>query len=126
MTAESSDLRYQELSVLDPEVHAAIGGEIARQRDFLEMIASENFVPRAVLQAQGSVFTNKYAEGSGRRYRLRERRHRRGPGARPGEGSVQRRVRQRPAALRAQANAAVLHALAEAGDKIGISRRSGA
>ncbi|APT92855.1 serine hydroxymethyltransferase [Corynebacterium phocae] len=65
----NQDLRYQEMRDLDPEVFEAIGGEIARQRDTLEMIASENFVPRAVLQAQGSVLTNKYAEGyPGRRY----------------------------------------------------------
>jgi glycine hydroxymethyltransferase len=57
------------LAQLDPEVAAAMNGELARQRDTLEMIASENFVPRAVLQAQGSVLTNKYAEGyPGRRY----------------------------------------------------------
>ena len=57
------------LSEFDPEVAAAIDGEISRQRGTLEMIASENFVPRAVLQAQGSVLTNKYAEGyPGRRY----------------------------------------------------------
>jgi glycine hydroxymethyltransferase len=53
----------------DPDVYAAIGAEIARQRDTLEMIASENFAPVAVMQAQGSVLTNKYAEGyPGRRY----------------------------------------------------------
>ncbi len=64
-----SDVRYQALSELDPEVFSAIGGELDRQRSTLEMIASENFVPRAVLQAQGSVLTNKYAEGyPGRRY----------------------------------------------------------
>ncbi len=57
------------LAELDPEVAAAMNGELARQRDTLEMIASENFVSRAVLQAQGSVLTNKYAEGyPGRRY----------------------------------------------------------
>ncbi len=57
------------LAELDPDVAAAMNGELARQRDTLEMIASENFVPRAVLQAQGSVLTNKYAEGyPGRRY----------------------------------------------------------
>ena len=68
-TTNNSDVRYQEMRDLDPEVFAAINGEIARQRDTLEMIASENFVPRAVLQAQGSVLTNKYAEGyPGRRY----------------------------------------------------------
>ena len=51
------------LAELDPEIAAVLDGELARQRDTLEMIASENFVPRAVLQAQGSVLTNKYAEG---------------------------------------------------------------
>ncbi|MEU6563722.1 serine hydroxymethyltransferase [Nocardia nova] len=57
------------LAELDPELAAAMAGELARERDTLEMIASENFVPRAVLQAQGSVLTNKYAEGyPGRRY----------------------------------------------------------
>ncbi|MBK5110096.1 MAG: serine hydroxymethyltransferase [Thermoleophilia bacterium] len=57
------------LSDLDPEVAAALDGELARQRNTLEMIASENFVPRAVLEASGSVLTNKYAEGyPGRRY----------------------------------------------------------
>src|SRR6187455_1848008 len=46
-----------------------MAGELARERNTLEMIASENFVPRAVLEAQGSVLTNKYAEGyPGRRY----------------------------------------------------------
>lgn len=70
MTAhDSTDVRYQDLRELDPDVFEAIQGEISRQRDTLEMIASENFVPRAVLQAQGSVLTNKYAEGyPGRRY----------------------------------------------------------
>ena len=57
------------LAELDPDVARAIDGELVRQRNTLEMIASENFVPRAVLQAQGSVLTNKYAEGyPGRRY----------------------------------------------------------
>src|SRR5699024_8963749 len=57
------------LAELDPEIAAVLEGELVRQRDTLEMIASENFVPRAVLQAQGSVLTNKYAEGyPGRRY----------------------------------------------------------
>ncbi|MFT3715790.1 MAG: serine hydroxymethyltransferase [Gordonia sp. (in: high G+C Gram-positive bacteria)] len=59
----------QSLADLDPDLAAAMNGELSRQRDTLEMIASENFVPRAVLQAQGSVLTNKYAEGyPGRRY----------------------------------------------------------
>ena len=51
----SEDLRYQDLATYDPEVHAAIVDELARQRDTLEMIASENFVPRSVLQAQLSL-----------------------------------------------------------------------
>ncbi|KPN17723.1 serine hydroxymethyltransferase [Arthrobacter sp. Edens01] len=57
------------LSEVDPEIAAVLNGELARQRNTLEMIASENFAPRAVLEAQGSVLTNKYAEGyPGRRY----------------------------------------------------------
>ncbi|WP_460467406.1 serine hydroxymethyltransferase [Calidifontibacter terrae] len=53
----------------DPQVAAALGQELIRQQTTLEMIASENFAPVAVLQAQGSVLTNKYAEGyPGRRY----------------------------------------------------------
>jgi glycine hydroxymethyltransferase len=58
-----------ELSEVDPEVAAAVGAELRRQQLTLEMIASENFAPVAVMQAQGSVLTNKYAEGyPGRRY----------------------------------------------------------
>ncbi|KAB1660257.1 serine hydroxymethyltransferase [Pseudoclavibacter chungangensis] len=54
---------------VDPEIADVLNGELTRQRDYLEMIASENFVPRAVLEAVGSVLTNKYAEGyPGRRY----------------------------------------------------------
>jgi glycine hydroxymethyltransferase len=57
------------LAELDPDIATVLDRELGRQRDYLEMIASENFVPRAVLQAQGSVLTNKYAEGyPGRRY----------------------------------------------------------
>ena len=53
----------------DPELAAAIGHELVRQQDQIEMIASENIVSTGVLEAQGSVLTNKYAEGySGRRY----------------------------------------------------------
>jgi glycine hydroxymethyltransferase len=53
----------------DPTIFAAIGRELGRQRDQIELIASENIVSRAVLEAQGSVLTNKYAEGyPGRRY----------------------------------------------------------
>jgi glycine hydroxymethyltransferase len=57
------------LAAADPEVAAAIGRELERQQSTLEMIASENFAPSAVMEAQGSVLTNKYAEGyPGRRY----------------------------------------------------------
>jgi glycine hydroxymethyltransferase len=57
------------LTEVDPEVADAMERELARQRGTLEMIASENFVPQAVLECQGSVLTNKYAEGyPGRRY----------------------------------------------------------
>ncbi|MFF8970251.1 serine hydroxymethyltransferase [Streptomyces sp. NPDC014995] len=59
----------QPLHELDPEVAAAVDAELERQQSTLEMIASENFAPVAVLEAQGSVLTNKYAEGyPGRRY----------------------------------------------------------
>ena len=53
----------QTLEIVDPEINAAINQELGRQRDKLEMIASENIVSKAVMQAQGSVLTNKYAEG---------------------------------------------------------------
>jgi len=57
------------LAESDPELAAAIGDELRRQQDKIELIASENIVSRAVLEAQGSVLTNKYAEGyPGRRY----------------------------------------------------------
>jgi len=57
------------LAAVDPEVAAAVDAEFARQRDGLELIASENYASRAVLEAMGSVLTNKYAEGyPGRRY----------------------------------------------------------
>jgi glycine hydroxymethyltransferase len=57
------------LAEVDPDIAELLGKELGRQRDTLEMIASENFAPRSVLQAQGSVLTNKYAEGlPGRRY----------------------------------------------------------
>ncbi|MCI1257479.1 MAG: serine hydroxymethyltransferase [Corynebacterium provencense] len=117
------------LGELDPEVAAAIAGELSRQRDTLEMIASENFVPRAVLQAQGSVLTNKYAEGyPGRRYYggcenvdvienlARDR-------AREVFGAEFANVQPHSGA---QANAAVLMALADPGDKImGLSLAHG-
>ncbi|HEU0250233.1 MAG TPA: serine hydroxymethyltransferase [Solirubrobacteraceae bacterium] len=57
------------LAEVDPEIADALRGELERQQQTLEMIASENFVPQAVLECQGSVLTNKYAEGyPGRRY----------------------------------------------------------
>ncbi len=60
---------FPSLAELDPEVHQALQDERRRQMDTLELIASENFVSRAVLEAQGSVLTNKYAEGyPGRRW----------------------------------------------------------
>ncbi|SDS77539.1 serine hydroxymethyltransferase [Paraoerskovia marina] len=119
--SEQPDVMNQNISELDPEIAAVLDGELARQRDTLEMIASENFVPRAVLQAQGSVLTNKYAEGySGRRYY---------------GGCEQVDVAENLAITRAKAlfgaehanvqphsgataNAAVLHALINKGDKI--------
>jgi glycine hydroxymethyltransferase len=121
MSAENTPLLDQNLSQVDPEIAAVLDGELARQQGTLEMIASENFVPRAVLQAQGSVLTNKYAEGY--------------PGRRYYGGCEQVDIAETLAITRAQelfgaehanvqphsgatANAAVLHALANAGDRI--------
>jgi glycine hydroxymethyltransferase len=65
----SSAVTNSPLADVDPELAAVLTGELGRQRGTLEMIASENFAPRAVLEAQGSVLTNKYAEGyPGKRY----------------------------------------------------------
>ncbi|QOR71723.1 serine hydroxymethyltransferase [Ruania alkalisoli] len=125
----STPLRDQSLAELDPEIAAVLEGELGRQRDTLEMIASENFVPRAVLQAQGSVLTNKYAEGY--------------PGKRYYGGCEQVDIAENLAIDRAKAlfgaeyanvqphsgataNAAVLHALATPGDTIlGLSLAHG-
>src|SRR5271170_5569776 len=64
-----TDLLSLPLAESDPAIAAAIDQEVRRQHEGLEMIASENFVSQAVLEAAGSVFTNKYAEGyPGRRY----------------------------------------------------------
>jgi glycine hydroxymethyltransferase len=72
MTMEQSQsLRFfgAPLAEIDPEISAVVGQELARQQNQIELIASENIVSRAVLEAQGSVLTNKYAEGyPGRRY----------------------------------------------------------
>jgi Serine hydroxymethyltransferase len=57
------------LAEVDPEIYEVLGRELERQRNTLEMIASESFVPQAILEAVGSVLTNKYAEGyPGKRY----------------------------------------------------------
>ncbi|AKK02753.1 serine hydroxymethyltransferase [Corynebacterium epidermidicanis] len=128
-SASSNDVMNQPLDQLDPDVAAAIKAELGRQRGTLEMIASENFVPRAVLQAQGSVLTNKYAEGyPGRRYY----------GGCEHVDVVEDLARDRAKAVfgaefanvqphaGAQANAAVLMALANPGDKImGLSLAHG-
>src|ERR1700689_393080 len=109
------------LAEVDPDIAELLGKELGRQRDTLEMIASENFVPRAVLEAQGSVLTNKYAEGY--------------PGARYYGGCEYVDVGEQIAIDRAkalfgaehanvqphagaQANASVYHALLEPGDTI--------
>lgn len=114
-------LLNQSLAELDPDVAAVLDQELDRQRNTLEMIASENFVPRAVLQAQGSVLTNKYAEGyPGHRYY----------GGCEFVDVVENWARERAKALfgagyanvqphaGAQANAAIYHALLQPGDTV--------
>ena len=69
MSDLSPDSFNRPLAEVDPEIAAVLADELGRQQRTLEMIASENFVPQAVLEAQGSVLTNKYAEGyPGKRY----------------------------------------------------------
>jgi glycine hydroxymethyltransferase len=71
MNARTNDIGFftESLSTRDPKIAAAIGAELGRQRKEIELIASENIVSAAVMEAQGSVMTNKYAEGyPGRRY----------------------------------------------------------
>lgn len=115
------DFLTDPLEVVDPEIAQVLADELGRQRGTLEMIASENFVPRAVLEAQGSVLTNKYAEGyPGRRYYggcefvdvaeelARER-------AKSLFGAAFANVQPHSGA---SANAAVLSAIAEPGDTI--------
>jgi glycine hydroxymethyltransferase len=69
LTGLPDDFQTAPLSEVDPDIARVLDRELARQQDTLEMIASENFVPQAVLQAAGSVLTNKYAEGyPGKRY----------------------------------------------------------
>ena len=60
---DNLSLMQRSLAQSDPEIAAAIANETTRQAEGLELIASENFVSRAVLEAAGSVMTNKYAEG---------------------------------------------------------------
>ena len=117
------------LADIDPQIAEVLDLELGRQRSTLEMIASENFVPRAVLEAQGSVLTNKYAEGY--------------PGKRYYGGCEYVDVAENLAIDRAKslfgadyanvqphsgasANAAVMHALARHGDKmLGLSLAHG-
>jgi glycine hydroxymethyltransferase len=119
--AIASDVLDVPLEILDPEIAAVLHDELARQQQTLEMIASENFAPRAILECQGSVLTNKYAEGyPGRRYY---------GGCEHVDVSEQLAI-DRALALfggdhanvqphsGAQANAAVFHALLEPGDTI--------
>ena len=111
----------ERLSDFDPEVAELIGKELERQRNGLEMIASENHAPLAVMEAQGSVLTNKYAEGyPGRRYY----------GGCEHVDVIEQMAIDRIKALfdaefanvqphsGAQANAAVMHALLKPGDTI--------
>ncbi len=116
-----TDLFNSPLADVDPEVADAIGRELERQQRTLEMIASENFVPLSVLECQGSVLTNKYAEGyPGRRYY----------GGCEHVDVIEQLAIDRAKALfgadhanvqphsGAQANAAVYHALLDPGDTI--------
>src|SRR5438094_895515 len=69
MTTQTTPAMWRTLRETDPEIAGAIADELRRQNHGLELIASENFVSRAILEAAGSVFTKKYAEGyPGRRY----------------------------------------------------------
>lgn len=117
------------LADIDPQIAEVLDLELGRQRSTLEMIASENFVPRAVLEAQGSVLTNKYAEGyPGKRYyggcefvdiaeNLAIER------AKSLFGAEYANVQPHSGA---SANAAVMHALARQGDKmLGLSLAHG-
>jgi len=119
--SNQSEFFNEPIEVVDPEIAEVLAKELGRQRNTLEMIASENFVPRAVLEAQGSVLTNKYAEGyPGRRYYggcefvdiaedlARER-------AKSLFGAKYANVQPHSGA---SANAAVLSAIAEPGDTI--------
>jgi glycine hydroxymethyltransferase len=121
MTDLQPDYFERPLADVDPEVAEAMDAELDRQRRTLEMIASENFVPQAVLECQGSVLTNKYAEGyPGKRYY----------GGCEHIDVIEQLAIDRAKALfgaehanvqphaGAQANASVYHALLEPGDTI--------
>ena len=129
MSEPSIDHLDRPLAEVDPEIADVLRGELERQRCTLDLIASENFAPRAVLECQGSVLTNKYAEGyPGRRYyggcewvdvseRLAIDR------ARALFGAEHANVQPHSGA---QANAAVYHALLQPGDTImGLSLAHG-
>jgi glycine hydroxymethyltransferase len=129
MSEPSNDHLDRPLAEVDPEIADVLRGEVERQRRTLDLIASENFAPRAVLECQGSVLTNKYAEGyPGRRYyggcewvdvseRLAIER------ARALFGAEHANVQPHSGA---QANAAVYHAVLEPGDTImGLSLAHG-
>src|SRR3954471_22688700 len=121
MATEPKIPLWRTLAETDPEIAGAIRDELHRQNSGLELIASENFVSRAILEAAGSIFTNKYAEGyPGRRYY----------GGCEWVDVVERAAIARAKALfgaehanvqphaGAQANASVYHALLQPGDTI--------
>jgi glycine hydroxymethyltransferase len=129
MTDLSPDFFNRPLAEVDPEIAEVLANELRRQQRTLEMIASENFVPQAVLECQGSVLTNKYAEGyPGRRYY---------GGCEYVDISEQLAIDRAKALFGAehanvqphagaQANAAVYHALLQPGDTImGLSLAHG-
>ncbi len=129
MSELSPDYFNRPLSEVDPEIADVLRGELEREQRTLEAIASENFVPRAVLECQGSVLTNKYAEGyPGRRYY---------GGCEWVDVSEQLAIDRAKALFGAehanvqphsgaQANTAVYHALLQPGDKImGLSLAHG-
>ena len=95
--------RSRTLAQADPELWAAIAAENQRQEDHIELIASENYASPAVMAAQGSQLTNKYAEGypgQALLRRLRVRRHRRAARDRSREEALRRRCGERAAAFR--------------------------
>ncbi|MHB8241602.1 MAG: serine hydroxymethyltransferase [Solirubrobacteraceae bacterium] len=129
MNELSPDYFNRPLADVDPEIAEVLRGELEREQQTLEMIASENFVPRSVLECQGSVLTNKYAEGyPGRRYY---------GGCEWVDVSEQLAIDRAKALFGAehanvqphsgsQANAAVYHALLQPGDTImGLSLAHG-